>query len=344
MEDARKKVARKLCWTKLHQHVNLLSAPSGFMSVPTNMASHVQVRDSWGFTPLFYATLNCSEAVSALLCAGANPKLDSYILPWAVQAGAHTAISMLVRAGALVNTTDGNGTTALHWAALYRLQYCVNGLAVALELVRHAGHSVDWAAQNKIGKTPLSWAEKRAIRNPTDEDSKRILDLYRTRKLPDGAQYIPTPSIVDMEDKPVEDVDTGLPLTSLIRAGLLGDTEAVGDLIRRGAMVNEYDRERQTLLHLVALGKVPNGHRVALELVRHGGWGVDWDACTARGETALDIVRRRLEQDGLEDAIREEATNVRQLLRDRRLPPCEAYLWPCMDPDFYTLRMPGAWN
>lgn len=132
------------------------------------------------------------------------------------------------------------------------------------------------------------------------------------------------------------------PPTSLICAGLCGDLEAIGDLIRRDAMVNERDEEGRTLLHLVTLGRVPDGYRVALELVRHGGWGVDWDAKADDGQTALDMVWQRL-QGALSVEVREEAGKVRELLRARRLPLGEEYLWPCMDLDFYR-RMPGAWD
>lgn len=120
--------------------------------------------------------------------------------------------------------------------------------------------------------------------------------------------------------------------TSLIRAGLRGDLKAIGDLIRAGAMVNEHNR---TLLHLAALGgHVPNGYQVALELVRHGGYGVHWDAVTSEGKTALNLAEERLVTEVTDSESREEAERLLGLLKARRLPPGESYVFPCMDPDF----------
>lgn len=59
-------------------------------------------------------------------------------------------------------------------------------------------------------------------------------------------------------------------------------------------MVNEVDQDNHSLLHLVALGgSVPNGYQTALELTRHGGYGVDWNAVTPEGKTALDLIEER---------------------------------------------------
>ena len=89
---------------------------------------------------------------------------------------------------------------------------------------------------------------------------------------------------------------------------------------------------------------MPNGYRVALELVRHGGWGVDWNACTAENKTASKIADERLEQEELSDAEREDANKLRDLLQAKRLPDGKEYLWPCMDPNFYSPPIPGAWE
>ena len=111
-----------------------------------------------------------------------------------------------------------------------------------------------------------------------------------------------------------------------------------------------------------------------IELVGHGGWGVDWDelmdgepqdqtapptaeTCTEdklgdgeapdneeNGWTALGIAESRLAEDKMGDEEREELEKIRDLLAARRLPPGEEYLWLCMDLDFYEPRMPGAWD
>lgn len=434
IDGAHEELVTKMRWSGLHQFFCRLSAPD-LTSIPPDLIPQVNVRDSLGWTPLFYAMLVGPEAIHALLRAGANPCVINNMLMWAARAGADTAVSTLVRAGAGINVSDLQDWTALHWAANPGLMYSINGLAVALELVRHAGHLLNWEIRNQYGYTPLDLAQFGARQNPDDEDSQRMLELCRTRRLPDGAQYLPSPCIVDAEDEALEDDISGLPPTSLIRAGLRGDIEAIGDLIYRGAMVNERDRDGRTLLHLIALGLVPNGYNVALELLRNGGWGVDWHALVnvsytvvdngghetenesdknkgelegdkeegagvsdagdeqhetrAEGEgdrqrnrdtvyddpdtdksgnelegkiegggegeyrgeddedvwwTALDIAEYRLDNNELSEQEREELEKVRDLLNARRLPPDEEYLWPCMDPDFYTLPIPGAWE
>lgn len=161
--------------------------------------------------PLFYAMLDSAETLDTVLHAGANPNVQPTILPWAARAGADTTISLLVRAGACINGKDELKRTALYVAAFPDINWFPNGLAVALALVQHAGHLLDWDAKDEQGRTPLDFAQARADRFPEDVDSKRLLELYRTRRLPDGAQYIQVPQIIDAEDvRPGED-DAGLP-------------------------------------------------------------------------------------------------------------------------------------
>lgn len=155
-----------------------------------------------------------------------------------------------------------------------------------------------------------------------------LLALYGTHTLPKAMQYI----------RPLRPTDGSELLdspTSLIQAGLCGDLEAIGNLIHAGGMVNEADEGEHTLLHLVACGRCdPHGYQVALELVRHGGYGVHWEAITAEGKTALTLAEERLANESLEKESREEVENIIRLLTARRLPPGDAYVFPCMDPDY----------
>lgn len=338
-------LATKLGWTDSQRLLCALSpqpTPT-ITSVSSEPASQVNARDALACTSLLYASLCDAEAVQALLRSRANPRQNE-ILTYAARAGTAAVISALVRAGADVNATATDGRAALHWAANYNMAYSINEFAVALELIRHGGHMLDWDVQDNYDRTALDSAKERVRVNPSDEDSKRLLELYSTHQLPDGAQYIPVPSSVDAADEEsVTNDGIDLPSTSLIRAELKGDFDAIDDLIQRGAMVNERDRDGRTLLHLVALGQVPDGYRVALELVGNGGWSVHWDATMHDGDrelTPLDIA----ESEGLNGEQRVELETIRDLLTARRLPPGAEYLWPCMDPDFYEPSMPGAWD
>ena len=80
--------------------------------------------------------------------------------------------------------------------------------------------------------------------------------------------------------------------------------------------------------------------RTALELVRYGGrQGVDWDAKEPEtGLTAQDLAQltlnRRILDEEVDVEMRIEMEQVRELLKTRRLPVNEVYVFPCMDPDF----------
>ena len=127
------------------------------------------------------------------------------------------------------------------------------------------------------------------------------------------------------------------PRASLIDAGLSGEVDPIGALIAAGTMVNERDEAGRTLLHLVAMGdRVRNTYEIAMEVVRHGGYGVDWDAKMGNGRTALDVVEETVHQRNIcnnFDRYR-ELGKILELLKARRLPPGERYVFPCMDPDF----------
>lgn len=331
IEDTYARLATKMRWTDLHRYLGFLSSPA-LTSVPPDLISQVNIRDSFGCTPLFYAMLVSPEAVRALLAVGANPRIDSAILTWAARTGADLAVGPLVRAGACINESE-------------------------MDLHRAANFDVAHAIMQDFEQP---W---RAHRNSDDEESGLVTEVHYTCGLSYSVQYPPAP-LDDAED-------WSLP----ILAGTQGDIDVIGTLINRGAMVNKRDHEGRTLLHLVASGKVPNGYRIALELIRHGGWAVDWDALVNQyglgdeqeesgdenenlettdgvyeewdgrgvGCTPLKIAELRLEFDELTEQEREELHDIRDLLEARRLPHDEEYLWSCMDPDFYA-RMPGAWE
>ena len=160
-----------------------------------------------------------------------------------------------------------------------------------------------------------------------------IRELYQTRRIPPHAQYI---SSFDRERLMEEAEIASRSRISLISTALAGDPDRIGPLISAGAMVNERDEHGWTLLHLIAAGdRVPNGYQLALELVRHGGRrGVDWDAVTDEGMTARQLADKAWQREDLDERARGEMKLIRELLRRRRLPLGQGYVFPCMDPIF----------
>lgn len=289
------------------------------------IVAQLNVKDAWGRTPLYYALSVHPEAVEVLLRSGANPFLAGLPSRDAAYLGASAAVGPLIRAGDDVNARDADGRGALHWAAIPPDELVPSSQIsrAALELVRHGGHILrHWDTEDRWKQTPLDIAEWSAEEFPHDAALQAIFKLYKTRAVPPHARYIDAPAAVDA------DGDITHP-TSLICAGLRGAHKTIGELIRLGAMVNERDDEGHTLLHLVAMGRVQDGYRVVLELVRHGGYGLDWDALTTERRTALELARERLGQEDREDARR-----VVRLLEERKLPHGERYIFPCMDTDY----------
>lgn len=323
---------RKMHWVDLHllfvdYHSPLvaLDALERMLKLP-GFAAQLNARDTRSRPPLYYASRVHPEAVEVMLRAGTNPWLVEESLVYAAVVGADAAIGPLIRAGADINAHDQYGRTALHLAAL-PADKASSGLQryqVALALLRHGRHSIDWDARDIWSRTPLDVAQQFARTYPLDDRFRTTVELYASRKVPSHARYIPPRRVVELEDG-----ETPARSTSLVQAGLRGDCEAVGQLISRGAMVNEGDDDGHTLLHLVAMGRAQDGYKVALELVRYGGYSVDWEAQTPAGDTAITLARERLAR-----ADCEEARDILCLLEAHRLPLGERYIFPCMDPDY----------
>ena len=69
----------------------------------------------------------------------------------------------------------------------------------------------------------------KAFREPNTEYAQRMLCMYQTHIIPDGAQYAFWNAENDRQDK--EDDDTGLPTNSPIQAGLRGDVSVIWLLV-----------------------------------------------------------------------------------------------------------------
>ena len=335
LDEISRSAKEKLRQSDLHKFVlqdhadvgRALSSLRDLLTLP-DIQSSINATDSYGSTPLDYATSAFPEAVEVLLEAGASLKTGTFLLHQC-EPDQWKPISALIRAGYPVDEVDeeNSSRSPLHDAPTnYRVCY-----RQTLELVRHGGHLLDWDARDEGGHTPLQIAEYYAKENPNDEQHQLIRELYRAQKIPPHAQYI---SSFDGERlMSVQEAATH-PRLSLIDVGLAGDVAQIGALIAAGAMINERDDKGRTLLHLIAMGdRVPNGYRVVVELERHGGYGIDHNALF-HGKTALDIADRTLRRTRLTEMEREEMEQIIDYLESRWLPAGEAYVFPCMDRNF----------
>lgn len=311
-----------------HDINQALDTLRGVLALP-RIGAQINITDINRYTPLDYAVDALPEAVELLLQAGACPNATRQPLLHKMWHGQWKAVSSLIRAGYPMNKrdTDFFGVLPLHAPPAYLHP----SYRYALELVRHGGHHLDWNLPDDEGITPLFAAEYFANQEPNNEQLSLICKLYRTQSIPPHAQFI---SSFDGERLMTPEEIAMRPRISLIDTCLTGDIGSIGPLVAAGAMVNERDEEGRTLLHLIAMGKhIPNAYSVALELERHGGYGIDRHAMFA-GKTAIDTAKATLQRGDLDEDIREDMEKFLAYLEDPRLPAGEQYVFPCMDPNF----------
>jgi len=167
-----------------------------------------------------------SQQVFTLLAAGSDAPIAD-----AAMRNDLNAVRSLIKQAADVNTSQGDGMTALHWAAL-------NGNAGMAELLIHAGANV--RATTRLGAyTPLFMAAKAGFPN--------LIDVL----LKGGA---------DARSAAVDG------LTPLMMAASSGSADAVRRLIEAGADVNAIENERgQTALIFAATFNEPDAIKVLMQ-------------------------------------------------------------------------------
>jgi ankyrin repeat protein len=117
--------------------------------------------DSWGFTPLHYASAyNHIETAKLLLYAGADVEAkDKWGRTPLHVASAYNSIEeakLLIEAGADMNAKDNSRNTSLHWATRD------NRIAIAKLLIERGA---DLEAKDEWGQTPLDKARSDEMRN-----------------------------------------------------------------------------------------------------------------------------------------------------------------------------------
>jgi ankyrin repeat protein len=175
------------------------------------------------------ALMTAALALSATLHAstGSVPVVD------AAMRGDRDAVRRMVKDGADVNSAEGDGMTALHWAAM-------KGDLPLAEMLLYAGANVK--ATTRLGAyTPLLLAARAG-------DPRMIAALAKA-----GADVNAT---------------TGTGVTPVMLAAASGDAEAVRVLAAAGADVNARERaQQQTALMFAAAANCPDA--IAM-LVKHG--------------------------------------------------------------------------
>ena len=127
------------------------------LGVPVNLP------DRGGRAALHWAVQEARlEVIDLLLSAGADPNeavvvvpeglYDNTILGLAAADGRGDVISKLLAGGAKIDTTDRDGLTALHWAAIFNRPEAVSALLAA---------GASPAARDKRGLRPLDHARRR---------------------------------------------------------------------------------------------------------------------------------------------------------------------------------------
>ncbi|CAH2100652.1 unnamed protein product [Euphydryas editha] len=273
-------------------------------SLLTPLNVNVHASDGRRSTALHLAAgYNRARAVRLLLQRGADvhAKDKGGLVPLhnACSYGHYEVTELLVRAGADVNATDLWAFTPLHEAASKaRLEVC--------SLLLSEG--ADPTLLNCHGKSALDVAPARDLRERLAFEYRghclleacRLAEPARVKKqlsslgqqdlssLNCGQQAGPVPSERVSELVNFQHLGTGdRPLHCAAASVYPKRKQVMEILIRKGARVNEKNKDGQTPLHVAT----ENAHLDAMDLLlRHGA---KVNACDARGESALSLAARR---------------------------------------------------
>lgn len=284
----------------------------GFSTIAAANPKALGLRAPGGTTPLMAAVLNSDAlTVRKLLEAGADPNLrndaGATALMWT--AGDLDKISALVEHGADVNAKSDDGRTPILIAA------GVPGAAAAVRYLIQHGAELNARAATFFGSTtPLTEA---AIAG--NEESFRALVGAGANLKAAGppalglalrAQCLPCAQML------LEAFDARLMTATMVGGGPpFGPALGTPMFLERGAVPTATDAEGRTMLMLAAASVTMPGDAIKALLAR----GVDINARTARGETALGLARRHGTTPVVELLLAAGATAA-----DEPLPPAPA--------------------
>jgi ankyrin repeat protein len=298
--------------------------------------AEVNAREKWqGETAVMWAAAHDhAEAVRLLAARGADLNLTSTIpqfprakvdlatmvttaLPkggmtaamLAAREGALEGVRALADAGANLDATDPDGTTALNLAIINTLYH-----VAALLVEKGANPNIGDAA----GMTPLYAAvdmrhQEPLINRPLRKAAGPMTPLDAIRALldhkADPNQPLKAPLL--MRQHNTGDPSLGDGATPLMRAAKVGDSELIRLLLARGAEPNRTLRTKTTALMIAVqrAGRAAGPEPQTIEAVRAlTSGGADVNAANDAGETALHIAMSR--GDGLVRALVESGATL----------------------------------
>jgi len=291
----------------------------------------VDMGDSYGYTPLYYAIWSDDEAaVKSLVSSGADVNTrpsnekDYPPLAYAIWQWHKGNVEILLDAGADINTKDEKGYTPLYWAAFssskdvldlilakgdypntIHLAACKGDLDRVKTLIER-GTNID--IKDEFGCVPLHWAALAESPEVADfligkgadvnaKDARNLTPLIAARGLPVIKLLVSKGADIQAQDSYPES-------TKLHWACIEGDKDVVEFLISKGAEVDRKNKRGQTPLWLAA----SYGHREIVELLIKKGANIN--VSNNRGLTPLAMARQRKQNEVVDILLKHGAVET----------------------------------
>ena len=227
-------------------------------------------------------------------------------LQWAAAGGDHQAVRQLLEAGANANSQNHTGASVLHEAVrrsdFYIVQTLLQAGACPSHVESHGYSILHYARGADVGKVIRCLVKADAGVNAEDHTGGSPLKFFVIRQDVEAAK-----AILELgADLDHLDHDGDSALTESMSRGADDTTEL---LLSRGANYTTWYSNGCSLLHLAALS---GGLRTLDVLLNARLHGIDPDALSHQGQTALQIAQARVfKAEGLVEKLQELLTDIR---------------------------------